>query len=130
MKNSKQLRREAKQLFRSCLVGGLLDEARVRKAVQMVLAANRRGGFVLLTYFRRLVKLERLRHQAEVESAAPLSAALQANIQANLERRYGPGITTSFVLNSALIGGVRIQVASDVYDGSVQYGLASLESSL
>jgi len=114
MKNPKQLRREAKQLFRSCLVEGLLDEGRVGKAVQMVLAANRRGRFVLLTYFRRLVKLERARHQAEVKSAAPLSAILQASIRANLEHRYGPGITTSFVLHHALIGGMRIQVGSDV----------------
>jgi F-type H+-transporting ATPase subunit delta len=33
------------------------------------------------------------------------------------------------VLNPALIGGMRIQVSSDVYDGSVRAGLESLQKS-
>ena len=127
MKTPIQLRRQSKQLFRLCLVQGLLDEARVRKAIKKILTANRRGGFVLLSYFRRLVKLEYARHQAQVESATPLSASLQATIRADLNRLYGPGMSTSFALNPALIGGMRVQAASDVYDGSVQSGLASLE---
>jgi len=129
MKATKQLRREAKQLFRLCLVGGLLDEARVRKTVEEIIEANHRGGFTLLSYFRRLVKLERARHTAEVESATALPAALQADILSDLERVYGPGMSTSFALNPALIGGMRIRAGSDVYDGSVQAGLASLKKS-
>jgi len=129
MKNPKQLRREAKQLFRVCMVNGLLDEGRVRQAVQKVLEAKRRGGLTLLSHFQRLVKLELSRHTAEVESATSLPAALQASILSNLERLYGPGMSTSFVLNPGLIGGMRIQAGSDVYDGSVRAGLASLERS-
>jgi len=129
MKNPKQLRREAKQLFRVCMVNGLLDEGRVRQAVQKVLEAKRRGGLSLLSHFQRLVKLELSRHTAEVESATSLPAALQASILSNLDRLYGPGMSISFVLNPGLIGGMRIQAGSDVYDGSVRAGLASLERS-
>jgi len=129
MKNPKQLRREAKQLFRVCMVNGLLDEGRVRQAVQKVLEAKRRGGLTLLAHFQRLVKLELSRHTAEVESATSLPAALQASILSNLDRLYGPGMSISFVLNPGLIGGMRIQAGSDVYDGSVRAGLASLERS-
>jgi len=129
MKNPKQLRREAKQLFRVCMVNGLLDEGRVRQAVQKVLEAKRRGGLTLLSHFQHLVKLELSRHTAEVESATSLPAVLQASILSNLERLYGPGMSTSFVLNPGLIGGMRIQAGSDVYDGSVRAGLASLERS-
>ncbi len=129
MKNPKQLRREAKQLFRVCMVNGLLDEGRVRQAVQKVLEAKRRGGLTLLSHFQRLVKSELSRHTAEVESATSLPAVLQASILSNLERLYGPGMSTSFVLNPGLIGGMRIQAGSDVYDGSVRAGLASLERS-
>lgn len=128
MKTTKQLRREAKQLFRLCLVRGSLDDARVHRAVQKVLEAKRRGRFTMLAHFQRLVKLERSRHTAEVESATSLPAALQASILSNLERVYGPGINTSFALNPALIGGMRIQVGSDVYDGSVRTGLTLLQS--
>ena len=129
MKNPKQLRREAKQLFRVCMVNGLLDEGRVHQVVQKVLEAKRRGGLTLLSHFQRLVKLELSRHTAEVESATSLPAALQASILSNLDRLYGPGMSISFVLNPGLIGGMRIQAGSDVYDGSVRAGLASLERS-
>jgi F-type H+-transporting ATPase subunit delta len=76
-----------------------------------------------------LVKLDRARHMAAVESATPLPAALQAALEAGLERRYGPGLTTAFAHHPGLIGGIRIQVGSDLYDGSVRAGLAALEKS-
>src|SRR5262245_58444192 len=109
MKNSKQLRREAKRLFDWCLLEGVLNDAKAREAVQKVLAANRRGRYALLSYFCRLVKLERARHRAEVESATSLPSSLQAVITASLERLYGPRMNTTFVLNPTLIGGMRIQ---------------------
>jgi F-type H+-transporting ATPase subunit delta len=127
MRTTKQLRREAKQLFRICLVNGSLDETRVRQAVEKALEGKRRGSFTLLSHFQRLVKLERSRHRADVESAAALPAALQASILSNLQRVYGPEMKTSFALNPGLIGGVRIQAGSDVYDGSVLAGLVSLQ---
>jgi F0F1-type ATP synthase delta subunit len=58
-----------------------------------------------------------------------LSPDVQANVQASLVRTYGPELNTSFAENSALIGGMRITVASDVYDGSIKAGLAALENS-
>ena len=127
MQSNKQLRREANQLFRMCRVNGLLDEARVRQAVTKVLKAKRRGSFTLLSHFQRLVKLERSRHTAEVESATSLPDVLKTSILSSLEHLYGTGISTSFALNPALIGGMRIRVGSDVYDGSVRAGLASLQ---
>jgi F-type H+-transporting ATPase subunit delta len=129
MKTTKQVRREARQLFRWCLVNGSLDEDRVRQVAQQVLEAKRRGYLALLSHFERLVKLERARHLAEVESALPLPTDLQASVRAGLERVYGPRISTSFVHRPALIGGMRIKVGSDVYDGSVKAGLAALEKS-
>jgi len=130
MMKAKQIEREAKQLFRWCIVGGVPDEARVRNAVRNVLEAKRRGRLALLDYFRRILRLERLGRTAEVASATPLPGALRASVSSNIERLYGPGISTSFVLNPALIGGMRIQVGSDVYDGSVRAGLAVLQKSL
>jgi len=129
MKGNQQLRREAKQLFRLCLVKGLLDEVRVRQVVQRILESKRRGGMVLLSHFQRLVELERSRHVAEVASAAPLPPDLRARVLSNLERVYGPGISTEFVHKPALIGGMRIKVGNDVYDGSVQAKLATLQKS-
>jgi len=43
MKISKQARRDAKQLFRSCLSKGVLDEQRVRDTVSAVAKGKPRG---------------------------------------------------------------------------------------
>ena len=129
MKINKQAKREAKELFRLCLVNGLLDEQLVRQVVQRVAAARHRDSPAVLSHFGRLVRLDIARHTATIESAAPLPADLQAAVEAGLARRYGPGLTTAFAHRAALIGGMRIQVGSDVYDGSVRAGLAALENS-
>ena len=125
----KQAAREAKQMFRLCVVNGMLDEARVRQVVQAVLQSRRRGYLLLLGDFRRLVELDHDQHMAKVESAVPMPADLQANVRSGLTSAYGLGITIAFSVNPALIGGMRIQVGSDVYDGSVQSGLDALRRS-
>jgi F-type H+-transporting ATPase subunit delta len=127
VKITKQARREAKELFRTCVVNGLLDDQRVRQAVQNVIARKPRGYMGILTHFQRLVKLDVARRSARIESAIPLAPQLQADVQGHLTRRYGPGLSFAFAQNPALIGGMRIQVGSDVYDGSVQARLAALE---
>jgi F-type H+-transporting ATPase subunit delta len=129
MKTSKRIKREAKRLFRFCLVNGLLDEARARQVVRGIIDAKRRGGLVLLSHFQRLVKLDLARHTARVESAIPLPDDLRASVQAGLARTYGPGISASFAHNPGLIGGMRIKVGSDVYDGSIRVRLDELEKS-
>ena len=129
MKVSKQARREAKELYRSCVADGLLDENRVREVVRRVLESKPRGYLGILTHFERLVKLELHRRTATIESAVPLSPDLQASVKAGLARIYGPGLDVSFAQQPALIGGLRIQVGSDVYDGSIQARLAALQES-
>jgi F-type H+-transporting ATPase subunit delta len=129
MKITKQSRRGAKELFRICLKNGQLDEARVREAVRRVIAEKPRGYLAILHHFQRLVKLELQRRSARVETAVPLSPDLQTNVVNSLARTYGAGLKTEFVHNPGLIGGVRIQVGSDVLDGSVIGRLQALEES-
>jgi F-type H+-transporting ATPase subunit delta len=127
MKTFKQIKRKARYLYRLCRVNGSLDEERARKVVERILATKRRDYLALATEFARLVKLDRLEHVAQVESATPLPPELKASVQEDLQRVYGPKITTSFAERPALIGGMRIKVGSDVYDGSIKAGLAALE---
>jgi len=129
MKVSKQARRDAKQLFRSCLVDGLLDGQRVLRIVQEIVARKPRGFMGILSHFHRLVKLEVERRSAHVESAAPLSGELQGRVSEQLNRLYGAGLAISFAENTALIGGLRIKASSDVYDGSVRARLNALAES-
>lgn len=129
MKVSKQARRDAKQLFRQCLVDGLLDESRARQVVQQVITRKPRGYVAILSHFQRLVKLDIARRTARVESATVLTENLRAGVQSNLARRYGSGLNVSFDQNPALVGGLRVQVGSDVYDGTIRARLATLEES-
>jgi F-type H+-transporting ATPase subunit delta len=107
----------------------LLDDDRVRQAVRLVAERKPRGYMAALSQFLRLVKLDVARRTARIESAAPLSPEFQAQTQAVLDRRYGAGLYFTFAQNPALLGGVRIQVGGDVYDGSVQGRLAALQES-
>jgi F-type H+-transporting ATPase subunit delta len=129
MKISKQARRDAKQLFRSCVSNGMLDENRVRQAVSAVIAQKPRGYAAILSQLERLVKLDVFRRTARVESSALLSPEQQAGLRANLGAKYGPGLDLTFAQNPALLGGLRIQVGSDVYDGSVRARLEELRES-
>jgi F-type H+-transporting ATPase subunit delta len=108
----------------------VLDEARVRQAARHLAASRRRGALPILSDFQRLVRLDHDRHTALIESATPLAGSLRENIAAGLSRVYGPGLDTSFEQNPVLIGGMRIKVGSDVYDGSVRGRLAALEARL
>jgi F-type H+-transporting ATPase subunit delta len=129
MKISKQARHEARQLFQSCQANGLLDENRARQTVRLVAERKPRGYLAVLSQFQRLVKLDVARHTATIESAAALPAPFQAQLQADLARTYGAGLNFVFAENPALLGGVRIQVGGDVYNGSVQARLAALQES-
>jgi F-type H+-transporting ATPase subunit delta len=130
MKISKQSRRDAKTLFNVCRVNGVLDEARVRLAVTQVMARQPRGYFATLHQFKRLVKLDLDRRSARVENAVETTPAQVAAITSNLERQYGSGLNVTFFVNPALIGGLRIKVGSDIYDGSVAGRLAEIKNSL
>jgi F-type H+-transporting ATPase subunit delta len=130
MKISKQARRDAKQLFNACKANGVLDESRVRQSVTAVIAKKPRGFEAILSHFQRLVKLDIERRSARVESAVPASEALQQSVKANLAQRYGQGLNVTFTVNPALIGGLRVQVGSDVFDGSVKARLAELEAAM
>jgi F-type H+-transporting ATPase subunit delta len=130
MKISKQARRDAKQLFTVCKVSGVLDEGRVRQTVGVVIEKKPRGYVGILSHFQRLVKLDIERRSAHVESAVAASEALQSSVKSNLAARYGVGLNVTFAVNPSLIGGLRVKVGSDVYDGSVKARLAELEAAM
>jgi F-type H+-transporting ATPase subunit delta len=104
-----------------------LDEGRARQIVQQVIQNKRRDYLAQLEEFQRLVRLECEKHTAQVQSAVPLSSDLRSDVRARLENVYGPKIDIEFESKPELIGGVRIKIGSDVYDGTVRSRLAELE---
>ena len=130
MRTSRRARRTATQLYRLCLVDGALDEGRTRLVVDHVIRSGRRGSLAILAHFERLVRLDRERHTARVVSAAPLPEDVRADVTARVARMYGPGLQMSFTDDPALVGGMRLTVGSDVYDGSVRARLAAIAARL
>lgn len=129
MKISKLALREARELFRCCRVHGVLDESRVRQAAALLLSQKPRGYMDILARLQRLVKLDLEQRTARVESATLLPDDLQNDVAGQIRSKYGNGVDISFAQNPALIGGLRVQVGSDLYDGSVKTRLEKLEES-
>jgi F-type H+-transporting ATPase subunit delta len=128
MKITKQARTRARQWLRSCVVQGQLDEARVRQLVQQVTTAKPRDYLAILTYFQHLLRLELDRRTALVQSVYPLDDTMRDQLQNRLLKRHGAGLQFEYAITASLIGGLRIKVGSDVYDGSIQSRLNLLGS--
>ena len=93
MKGTKQSRRLAKQLFKSCQVDDRLNADRVRKAVSLLIEQKPRGYFGILQYLQRLVKLDEASRSARVESAVALGQAQQQDVRNSLKRLKGGDVT-------------------------------------
>jgi len=126
MKGTKQSRRLAKQLFKSCQVDDRLNADRVRKAVRLLIEQKPRGYFGILQHLQRLVKLDEANRTARVESAVALGRAQQQDVRNSLKRLKGGDVTVEFATNPGLIGGMRVKIGDDVYDGSVKTRLTAL----
>ncbi|MFZ2643957.1 MAG: F0F1 ATP synthase subunit delta [Verrucomicrobiia bacterium] len=130
MKISKEARHIARSLYRDSLTDGRLDETKVRTIVNGLAAAKPRELIAILKTYERLVRLEIERNTARVESAVQLDSALQQQITAQLQQIYRRPIAAEFGVNPELIGGMRVRVGSDVWDGSVANRLQELVAAL
>ena len=130
MKISKEARRLSRQLFRVCIVNGKLDESRVRQVVSKVAESKPRGYIGILDNFKNLLAAELSRSVALVESATALDSAEQTQLQAGLATKYGRPLALQFAVLPELLGGIRVKVGSDVWDGSVKARLEALQNAL
>jgi len=122
MKIPKEARKLSRSMFRGSFTDGRLDRAKVTAVPRHTLSA--------LKDYQRLVRMELARRHAVIESATPLELDASAGILSDLRDRFGSDITHELKVNPALIGGVRIQLGSDVWDGSVSGRLEHLQNAL
>jgi F-type H+-transporting ATPase subunit delta len=100
----------------------------VRDIVDGLVETKRTGAQRVLAHFLRLLRLDTARRSARIDSAAPLDADDRAAVEVTLADRYGTAIDTTFAVDPRLIGGMRLTVGSDVYDGSIRGRLAALDA--
>jgi len=130
MKISREARRMARELFRFSLVDGRLNAGRVSGISERLVAQKPRAYLQVLKELTRLVRLELDRRHAIVESASPLDETSATNIANTLRQNFGSDITTEFRTSPGLLGGLRIKLGSDVWDGSISSRLAALSQQL
>jgi len=130
MKSNKEIRRLSRDMLRASFTDGQLDAGRITSLVDSLIARKPRHYVEILKTYRRLLRLELEKRQAKIETASELDSATNSEVVTNLKKKYGGELTTQFVVNPALLGGMRIRVGSDVWDGTVRNRLERLQQEL
>lgn len=120
----------SKQLLKASFTDGQLDQGRINTVVRSLIERKPRNFLAVLDVYKRLIRLEVERRTATIESARELAPEVARDVADNLKKRFGPDLTTRFVVNPDLLGGMRIRVGSDVWDSSVRNRLQRLEAQL
>ena len=127
MKIPREAQRNARRLFDASFVEGRLDAKRSLALADALVATKPRHVFQILKEFVRLVRLELQKHTALIESAMTLDEASTKAIVDVLQKR-DPQVEVITAINTSLIGGTRIRLGSDVWDGTVLNRLQQLKN--
>ena len=130
MKINKEIRKLSREMLRASFTDGQLDPGRIASLVDSLIARRRRNYVDILKNYRRLLRLELDKRRARIETASDVESTISSELVANLKRKYGGDLTTEFVVNPQLLGGLRISVGSDVWDGTVRNRLERLQQEL
>lgn len=129
MKVSKDAARTAHRIFRMCAPQGQLNEDHLKLSFSKIIADRPRDFRQILHELHRLVKVDVQSRIVSIESATELDSAQRERIEKNLTEQYGEGLTFQYSTDAALLGGVKMRVGDDVWDGSVQAKLERLTNS-
>jgi len=127
MKINKEIRQISRQMLRASFTDGQLNRGKIASLVQSLIAKKPRRYIDILQNYKRLLRLEIEKRHAAIESASELSSQTSSNILARLKKKYGNDLTADFVVDPTLLGGMRVRVGSDVWDGSVRNRLQRLQ---
>lgn len=118
--SSRQATSDAKLELVTRLIAGKLSAAAELLIANAVRSAGRRRLAQLLEQFQRQIADYGNRLVATVTSATPLSAGQLERLEQLLAALYGKHLRLNVQLDPEIIGGLKIQVAGEVIDGSLQ----------
>ncbi len=120
MKISKVAATTARRLFGLCQTDGRLDDSKLRTVFTSLVESKPRDYRAILAALQRLTRLELERRKVTIESATELDEPTRHRVLDGLARQYGPDLVAEYQTNPELLGGLRIRVGNDVFDGSVK----------
>jgi F-type H+-transporting ATPase subunit delta len=119
---------------RGQLIDALLDgKARPTTIRLAKLALTGFGGRSFSASLARLVELTAARRDrtvAYVTSAIPLTEADETRLGTELARRYGRQVSVRVTVDPEILGGLSVQIGSDLYDGTVLRRLIQARTAL
>ena len=130
MKINKEIRQLSREMLRASFTDGQFDRGKIASLVQSLITKRPRRYIDILQHYKRLLRLEIEKRHARIESASELSPQAAFDIGARLKRKYGEELTTEFIVDPALLGGLRVRVGSDVWDGTLRNRLQRLQQEL
>jgi F-type H+-transporting ATPase subunit delta len=128
MKISREASTIARRAFRMCVEGDRVVDEKLRRVFKKVAESKPRGWQAILHELKRLIRLEMERRQVLVESANTLDDSSKGRVQDSLSRQYGDDLTFEYKVTPELLGGMRVRVGNDVWDGSVKARLDRLSN--
>ena len=130
MKINKEIRQLSREMLRASFTDRQLDPGRIASLVDSLIARKPRNYIDALKNYKRLLRLEVEKRRARIEVASDLDQETSSKVVENLRKKYGSDLTTELVVNPQLLGGMRIRVGSDVWDGTVRHRLEQLQQQL
>lgn len=121
---------EAKGALVEKLLGGKASAPTVLIVSSLVRQPRGRRVRQLLNRAMKIVSAQGGRVVATVHTAAPLSAAQRTRLGDALAQRYDGQVSINEVIDPTVVGGLRVQIADDVIDGSISARLAELRQKL
>ncbi|OAN43494.1 F0F1 ATP synthase subunit delta [Microbacterium sp. H83] len=121
---------DAKASLVERLLAGGTSAATTLIVSSMVRRPRERRVRQLLSRATRIVASQGDRVVATVHTAKPLTDAQRTRLGEVLSRRYDGTVSLNEVIDPAVVGGLRVQIADDVIDGSISARLADLRQKL
>lgn len=121
---------EAKGRLIETILGSSVSAATVLIASSLVTQPRGRRVRAALQKAIEVVAAERGRVVATVHTATALTDAQRERLAASLSRTYGTPVSINEVVDRDVVGGIRVQIADDVIDGSISTRLSDLRTRL
>ena len=130
MKINKEIRQLSREMLRASFTDSQIDPGRIASLVDSLIQRKPRNYLEVLKNYRRLLRLELEKRRARVETASDLDTKIRSKLVDSLKEKYGGDLTAEFVVSPELLGGMRVRVGSDVWDGTVRNRLEQLQQQL